>query len=119
MADKPKIYVFVNSRWADGDLVSAAVAEDGTFLASHVSSNVQFARGDMGLHEKHAWSKKREGYEKHYPDGYELVDLLEVDPRSNPGCAAMLDAAWAKSRTEESVELSVLHSHSNSQAEEG
>lgn len=91
--NKPKIYVFVNSRWNDRNVEAIAVAEDGEALTGHTSSSVGYARGDMGLHANHDWSGKREKYAAKYPDGYELVDLLDAGPMSDPGCAAMIEKA--------------------------
>lgn len=72
-----KIYVYTADRFpqtADGDLVCVALAEDGTTLASHVSSNAGFARRDMGVDS----IRKHDRYQKHYPEGYEVVDLIEL-----------------------------------------
>lgn len=87
---KPKIYVFCNQKgctgggdWHNG----AAIAEDGTFLQGHVSSNHSFLRHDLGG-EKHGW--KRENYDKHYPDGYEIVFLFHENGDDVAGVLASL-----------------------------
>lgn len=77
---KPKIFVLVTNKTPWGDVVSSALAEDGTVLAGHCSSSIGWARHDMGVHPD-GW--KHDDYVKHYPDGYEVVDLLEVDPDSD------------------------------------
>lgn len=72
-----KIYVYTADRFpraADGDLVCVAIAEDGAFLASHISSKADFARWDMGVSS----DRKHDRYQKHYPEGYEVVDLIEL-----------------------------------------
>jgi hypothetical protein len=77
-----KIYIFVNSRWASGDVVALALCEDGIPLGSHFSSNEDFAKHDMGLTSD--W--KHDGYKAHCPEGYELewVD----DYKTHPGLQA-------------------------------
>lgn len=78
MSAKPKIYVFVNGRMGR-DVISAALAEDGTCLAGHMSSSIGFVEHDMGITSD--W--KHDAYAAHYPGGYELewVD----DPSSHAG----------------------------------
>lgn len=76
---KPKIYVFCNScapKWH----VAYAIAEDGHCLASHVCSDHGFIPHDMGL-DPDGW--KRELYDAHYPDGYELEWV--PNPRTHAG----------------------------------
>lgn len=60
-----------------GDVIGYALAEDGTVLASHLSSNESFSKHDMGFTSD--W--KHEKYKAHYPNGFEIewVD----DPDSN------------------------------------
>lgn len=75
----PKIFIISTNEhdphW--GHYVSSyALAEDGTGLASHISTNKIFARFDMGLTSDR--SPKRKVYAAHYPDGYELVDLVDA-----------------------------------------
>lgn len=80
MADRPKVFVFVNG--GEGDwLPVVALSEDGVQLAGHVCSSRGFARHDMGVNGP-TWSAaaaKLDAYAKHYPDGYELVDLTDLD----------------------------------------
>jgi hypothetical protein len=75
----PSIFIFIGGRygpsqWGDQDVLAYALAEDGEVLASHYSSSVNFARHDMGI--TGPW--KHERYAQHYPDGYDLVDLLDL-----------------------------------------
>jgi hypothetical protein len=82
-----KIYLFcvatgrgsgiVHDSSVGGDVMGFAIAEDGTGLARHLSSDVSFSKHDMGLTSD--W--KHEEYEKHYPNRYELewVDESELD----------------------------------------
>jgi len=86
---KPKIYCFVHAVIFDSDVSVHALAEDGTFLAAHVSSSEQFAKHDIGLTSE----RKHDAYRAHYPNGYELEWI--DDP--SPGKHAGLDEAFAKS----------------------
>lgn len=95
----PAIYIFANNR-IQGEPNCIALAEDGTCVGGHFSSSNGFARLDMGLVEGHDWSKKNEGYAKHYPNGYRLVDLIESGPLVDAGCKALLDRLNAESRSE-------------------
>jgi hypothetical protein len=65
---KPKIFCWINEGEGTDWQVVMAVAEDGCFLASHVSSSETWARHDIGLTSD--W--KHDRYQEHYPDGYEL-----------------------------------------------
>ena len=78
----------------DGDVIGYALAEDGTVLASHLSSNEGFSKHDMGL--TGTW--KHDTYAKHYPDGYELewVD----DPENHEGWIDAIKINKAKSKAE-------------------
>ena len=79
MNDTPKIFLFVTTRYSSGDVVGAALAEDGHGLAGHFSSNESFLKHDLGLTS--IW--KHDRYKAHYPDGYELawLDKPDDDPR--------------------------------------
>ena len=89
---KPKIYLWcvalnsgsgqVSGSTPGGDVLGYAMAEDGTGLASHLSSNSNFSQHDMGLTSD--W--KHDRYNKHYPDGFELVWLDE--PKEDAGWSA-------------------------------
>lgn len=80
----PKIFVFVNGGDGTDWQVGMAIAEDGHMLASHVSSSRGWFRHDMGLTGE--W--KHEHYRKHYPDGYELVEVPEGEVMTHPGLSA-------------------------------
>lgn len=67
----PKIYCFINGRppgSEPGDVHVSALAEDGTLLAEHTSSNESFARLDIGV----TGQRKHDLYLAHYPGGYEV-----------------------------------------------
>ena len=72
---KPIIYIFVNRIYSNGDVIGCAIAEDGTPLAGHLSSNEDFLKHGMGLTS--SW--KHDKYKVHYPDGYELKWLNNLD----------------------------------------
>jgi len=97
----PRIYVWCNScapQWH----VMAAIAEDGTYLGGHVCSSHGFGPHDMGLVGE--W--KHEGYDEHYPDGWELVwveDFREAkayDPKFAAAIKANESAAKAAEEKE-------------------
>lgn len=83
----PKIFVFVNGRASWGDYLPSAIAEDGTPLAGHCSSSIGFAKHDMGIGSD--W--KHELYKKHYPDGFEIEWVDDVD--AHPACLAAIALA--------------------------
>lgn len=74
---KTKIYLtcFPNGK----DVTGQAVREDGVALAGHLSSNVDWAKHDLGLTSN--W--KHEIYQEKCPEGYELIwiDDPHTDPR--------------------------------------
>jgi hypothetical protein len=87
-APKPKIFVYVQGRDGDGDLVGVALAEDGTVLAAHLSSSRSWFTRDMGLTSE----RKHDAYRAHYPMGYELVEVADDEAKDHPGLAAALES---------------------------
>lgn len=85
---KPRIYLFVNSGKGSDNQEGMAIAEDGKYLAGHLSSSEAWAKHDMGLTSE--W--KHDLYRAHYPDGYE-VEWVDK-PREHAG----LMAAYAKNQ---------------------
>lgn len=77
-----------------GDVIGYALAEDGTALASHLSSTVDFSKHDLGLTSD--W--KHDTYAKHCPEGFELewVD----NPKDHEGWLAAIKLNKAKSDEE-------------------
>ncbi len=102
---KPKIYLTcfptgggsgrVHGSRPGGDVYASALAEDGTGLAGHLSSSVNFAKHDIGLTSD--W--QHDAYREHYPDGFELewVD----DAATHEGWQAALVLNRAKQEAEE------------------
>ena len=79
-----KIFVFCNQKNCDGSgdwHNMVAIAEDGTCLAGHVCSNHGWAWNDMGFTSD--W--KRDRYDKHYPDGWELEWVENTNLETHAG----------------------------------
>lgn len=90
---KPKIFVFCNSCAPDWHSFQA-MSEDGCFIAGHLCSHHAYAARDMGI-DPDGW--KHEIYEKHYPDGYQVV--LEENPEDpSPEFSAAYERhkAWSQ-----------------------
>lgn len=87
---KPKIHLFVNAKWGNGDVIGQAIAEDGTGLAGHVSSSESFLKSDLG----YRGTAKHDKYIEHYPDGYELAWV--DNPESHAGLQEAIGLARAK-----------------------
>jgi hypothetical protein len=66
----PKIFLFCEqcTKNPNGDVYAQAIAEDGTGLGGHLSSNKEWAKHDIGLTSN--WH--HDEYRKHYPGGYEV-----------------------------------------------
>ena len=73
----PKIFLWCAPcpTWGSESVIGYALAEDGTGLCNHLSSNVDFSKHDMGLTSD--WH--HDTYAKHYPDGFELEWIDDVD----------------------------------------
>lgn len=70
MVTKPKIYIFAKTSHGKLGNTYQTLAEDGTPLGSHISSDEYWVMIDIQSHS--------EDFEKHYPDGYEL-ELIAGD----------------------------------------
>jgi len=93
----PRVYAWVNERMQTGGVehfVGVAVAEDGDYIAGHVSSSLEWAKHDM----QHV--SKRTLYAQHYPLGYELVwfDDYDEQKKSDERFAALCGRLRALSR---------------------
>lgn len=99
--EKPKIFVIMGGKWANGDVIGSALAEDGHVLAGHLSSGPAWLRHDMGL----AGDWKHEKYNAHYPDGWQLVDLIDAQDLSTvPEYMAALEKNRELARAERVAE---------------
>lgn len=102
--EPPRIYCFINGGKGTDWVQAMAMAQDGTWLGQHVSSNDEFAVLDSGYAEApdttivpSGWGPnlaKRRAFEAHYPDGYDLewVD----DPATHAGLLAAYQLNQAK-----------------------
>lgn len=72
-----KVFVWCCPSGIGSDVIGYALAEDGTDLAYHISSNESFSKHDMGVTSN--WHHKE--YKEHYPNGFEVVWV--DDPQSN------------------------------------
>lgn len=96
-----KIFIISMPLNGTSDWIGGAIAEDGTALTNHISSNKMWVKHDMGLTWKS--SRKHHDYARKYPDGYELVDLVDLTPEELDNHAEYM-AACAKNIVEESDE---------------
>lgn len=64
---------------------SIALAEDGTFLAAHISSTLDFARYDTGIQPGSRW--KHDRYDAHYGPGNWELEWVD-DPANHEGFQA-------------------------------
>lgn len=85
---KPTIFVFINGG-IPGLLSGIAVAEDGTVVAGHGSSNEDWVRHDMGVAYGSTW--KHDLYEAKYPDGYKLEYVKNEDVMKHPVLGPLLE----------------------------
>lgn len=65
---KSKIFVFCNGCMPGWHNIEA-LTEDGCFIAGHICSDHGFASNDMGF----TGDWKHKSYNRHYPDGWELL----------------------------------------------
>lgn len=92
---KPTIFVFCNGCAPQWHSI-VALAEDGTGLTGHVCSSHGFIGHDMGFTSN--W--KRDHYDKHYPDGWELeyVEVHDIDSHARLQRAFELNRAATAAR---------------------
>lgn len=57
-----------------GTVLGYALAEDGHGIVEHMSSSMIWLRRDMGVYG----TKKHDLYNRHYPDGYTIVDYVDA-----------------------------------------
>jgi len=87
---QPTIFCFINGPKGPGDVLVSALAEDGTFLAEHLSSSVDWAKRDIGflpMAGQASPTRKHDLYAAHYPDGYELEWVDEPKSHARLNCA--------------------------------
>lgn len=70
---KPKIYLYCVAM--PHDVAGYALAEDGKMVACHISSNESWSKFDLGLQsDRHC-----DEYAAHYPNGYELEWVSDLE----------------------------------------
>jgi hypothetical protein len=84
----PKVFIFSNGPCGVG-VKGAAIAEDGTVIATWACSSLRWLQRD--LRSVSALAK----YSAHYPDGFELEWV--GDPKAHEGCKAAITKAEARS----------------------
>ena len=82
-------------------VVGYALAEDGTGIGSHISSNESFSKWDMGVTDPDGY--KHKAYKAHYPNGYEL----EWVERANLDAHQGFQEAWAKHTPDKAIKNEV------------
>lgn len=94
MEKRPEIFCFINGEGFGGVIV-AALAEDGTVICSHASSNEGWAKHDIGIGS----DVKHEYYKAKYPDGYNLIwlDRKQLDSHAGFQNAIKLNESLAPS----------------------
>lgn len=88
-----KIYGFFNAVQDFRDAVAVAIDENGSILATHVSSNESFAKMDLGMDG--ISKSKHDRYDAAHPEGWEYEFVHISDNRDNH---VGLQAAVAKHR---------------------
>lgn len=73
----PVIWGF-NNGGSPGFMHAALIAEDGTFLGSHLCSSEAYMPHDLGVLEG-ARSDRHETFRAHYPDGYRMEFALHAN----------------------------------------
>ncbi len=98
---KPKIFIFCN-QCDPGWHIATALTEDGCFIAQHCCSDHGFIRHDMGMVGE--W--KHDNYNRHYPEGWELVYVEDGKNSPEIKAAHARHKAWG---TEEYRERMKVH----------
>lgn len=96
----PKIFVICQHVDDEGNYIGFALAQDGTGLVQHLSSNKLWLRHDMGLISK----MYKDVYDAHYPNGYELVDYLDATDEQLQEDQEFFDAYAANNQLEQELE---------------
>ncbi len=90
VAELPVIYGFNNGpSWGPNDLEGALMAEDGTYLGSHICSSEGFMPHDLGVIEG-SRPDRHEGFREHYPEGYRMEFVGGPQVKTHAGLQAAL-----------------------------
>lgn len=82
-----KIYAWINSVPLSNCLQVEAIADDGHWIASHISSDEEWAKSDIGVTSK----RKHDIYNEHFPNGWEIEWIGKEHIFSHPGLLAALE----------------------------
>lgn len=82
-----KIFLAAVAEWGDGDLTGIAIAEDGTVLGNHISSNEAWLEHDLRA--------KTEAFERHARAGYELEFIGVGKAKDHAGLRLALERQLA------------------------
>lgn len=87
METKSRILCFCLPSGRDVIAYAVTEAEPGDVVESHYSSNVDFAKYDIGIHSE----RKHDTYRREFPNGYELVWI--DDPLNHPVLGPRIERA--------------------------
>ena len=76
----PTIFGF-NNGGPEGFMSGSLIAEDGTPLGGHLCSHEGFMIGDLGIDGSR--KDRHEGFQKHYPEGYQMEFVSGGDVREH------------------------------------
>lgn len=93
LEELPVIYGFNNGGHEDW-LSAILLAQDGTFLGSHVCSHEGYMPGDLGILEG-TRPDRHEDFQKHYPEGYRMEFVKYKDTQEHKGLMAAIALAEA------------------------
>jgi hypothetical protein len=71
-----------NNGGSPGVLDAILLAEDGTFLGSHLCSHESFMYGDLGITEG-TRADRHGDFQKHYPNGYRMDFVPLADAKEH------------------------------------
>jgi hypothetical protein len=74
-----KVYCFITRPPKNGLVDTVAIAECGHILANHTSSDIHWAKHDLGVTS----TRNHDIYSKHCPDGFQVIWV--DNPHDHPG----------------------------------
>ena len=94
----PIIYGF-NNGGSPNRYSAVLLAEDGTFLGSHICSDECYMPHDLGILEG-TRSDRHETFQKHYPDGYRMDFIPASEVKAHAGLEAAYKLNQEKAKSE-------------------
>lgn len=107
----PYIFGFNNGGSEDW-WIAMAVSQNGHFLGSHVCSSEGFMPADLGLIDG-GYVTRREGYQKHYPEGYRTTFVSYNDVKDNAELQAAMTLFVKNQAEAEKVKLAAEQGENN------